>query len=76
MTVKDKILKQHQHGIVYYVKCPENQCLEDSTGESAQRLSERVLDHNGRDTKSHIVKHVIRKNHKYPKIEDFNIIGK
>lgn len=59
---------------MYYVKCPENQCS-GSTGEAAQRLSERVLDQNGRDTKSHIVKHVIEKSHKYPKIEDFNIIG-
>ena len=36
----------------------------------------RVLDHNVRDTKSHLVKHAIEKCHKYPKIEDFNVIGK
>ena len=45
-------------------------------GETARRLSERVLDHNGRDAKSHLVKHAIKKGHKYPKIEDFNVIGK
>ena len=38
-----------------------------------QSLSERALDHNGRDSKSDLIKHAIKK---YPKIEDFNIIGK
>ena len=38
--------------------------------------TERVLEHNGGDTKSHLVNHAIEKCHKYPKIEDFNIIDK
>ena len=61
---------------MYNVKCQEKQCSEDYTEERARRLSERVLDHNSRDAKSHVVKHAIEQNHKYPKIEDFNIIGK
>ena len=36
----------------------------------------RVLEHNDGDTKSHLVNHAIEKCHKYPKIEDFNIIDK
>ena len=71
--IKDKTVKGHQHDIVYYIKCPKSQCSENYTGETAQRLSERVLDHNGRD--GHLVKHAVDKCHKYPKIEDFNIIG-
>ena len=39
-------------------------------------LLERVLDHNGRDAKSHLVKQAIEKCHKYHKIADFNLIGK
>ena len=35
-----------------------------------------VLDHNGRDAKSHLVKHAIEQNDKYSKIEDFNIVDK
>ena len=31
---------------------------------------------NGGDAKAHLVKHTIKKRHKYPKIEDFNIIRK
>ena len=67
---------KYQHDIVYYVKCPKSQCSEDYNGETAQRLSERVLDYNGRDSKSYLVKHAIEKCYKYPKIEDFNAIGK
>ena len=57
-------------------KCPESQPSEGYTGESARRLLKRVLDHNGRDAQSHLVMHTIEKCHKYPKIEDFNVIGK
>ena len=47
----------HQHDIVYYVKSPESQCSEDYTGKTARRLPERVLNHNGRNAKFHLVKH-------------------
>ena len=75
-NMKAKTLKEHHNDIVYFVKCSESQCSEDYTGQTARRLSERVLDHNGRDAKYHLVKHAIKKCHKYSKIEDFNIIGK
>ena len=42
----------------------------------ARRLSERVLKYNGGDAKSHVVQPTIGKCHKYPKIADFNVIGK
>ena len=41
-----------------------------------ERLSERVLGHNGRDAKSQLVKNAIEKSNKYPEIQDFNIFGK
>ena len=62
--IKDKTVTEHQHDIVYYSKCPESQCSEDYTEETARRLSKRVLDHNGRDAKSYLVKHDIKKCHK------------
>ena len=64
--MKQQIYKDNV--IAYYVKCPESQCSEDYTV--------RVLEHNDGDTKSHLVNHAIEKCHKYPKIEDFNIIDK
>ena len=39
-------------------------------------MPERVLYHNDRDIKSHPVKHAIEKCHKYPEVEDFDVIGK
>ena len=74
--IKNKASKEHQHDIAYYAKCPESQCSEDYTEETARRLSERVPDINGEDTHSHLVKHAIKKYHNYPKIEDFNVIAK
>ena len=41
-----------------------------------ERQRERVLEHNGRNAKSHLIKHAFEKCHKYPKIEDFNVISK
>ena len=41
-----------------------------------EKRHEGVLFNNGRDAKSHLVKHAIEKCYKYPKIEDLNIIGK
>ena len=73
---KKENVKEYQHDIVYYVKCPESQCSDDYTGETARRLSKRVLEHNGRYAKSHPVKHTIEKSSKYPKIEDFDITDK
>ena len=74
--IRDKTVKDHQHNITYYVKCLESQFSGDYTGETSWSLSESVLDHNGRDAKSQLVKHAIEKCHKYPKAEDFNIISK
>ena len=66
----------HQHDIVYCVKCPGSQFWGGSNGETARRLSGRVLDHNGRDAKSDLVKHAIEKYLKYAKIEDLKKLVK
>ena len=43
--------KKDQHNVVYYVKCPNEQCTEDYTGETGRRLIEHVKDHSGKDLK-------------------------
>ena len=60
---KDPVKKSHQHDVVYYAACPEPGCVEDYTGETGRRLNERVIDHNGRDKKSHLYKHSQESNH-------------
>ena len=74
-NIKDPVKKSHQHDVVYYAACPEPGCVEDYTGETGRRLNERVIDHNGRDKKSHLYKHSQESNHPCVALSDFKIIG-
>ena len=44
-------------------------------GETAKRLSEGVMDHAGRDTKSHIIRHCLNSNHETVNIENVKILN-
>ena len=74
-NIKSKIKHYHQHDVIYYVKYPEEICREDYIGETGRRLSERVIDHSGRDKNSHVLKHYIEKDYKLPSLENFIILG-
>ena len=52
--IKDKIKFDHKHDLVYYVKCPE--CHEEYIGEMGRTLHERICDHSGKKSKSHMLK--------------------
>ena len=65
---------EHQHDIIYQVKCSAKNCLDDYIRESARRIIERIKDHGGRDTKSHVLKHSSEKEHVEVTQEDFKII--
>ena len=60
--LKDQTKNVHQHDVVYYAKCPEEQCTKDYTGEAGRRLIERVKDHSDKDLKSHLFKHSMETN--------------
>ena len=70
--IKVKTKFEHKHDLVYYVKCPE--CQEDYIGEIGRRLHERICDHSGKDSKSHMLKHSLENNHKQVSFEDFHIL--
>ena len=70
--IKDKTKFDHKHDLVYYVKCPE--CHEDYIGEIRRRLHEQIFDYNGKDRKSHMLKHSLENNHKQVSFEDFRIL--
>ena len=53
----------YKRDLVHYVKCPE--CHEDYIGEIGRRLHERIFDHSGKDSKSHMLKHSLENNHKH-----------
>ena len=53
----------------------EGQCNDNYIGEAKQHIFERVKDHNGRDIKSHLLKHALGNNHQHVSEKDFKIIG-
>ena len=73
--VKDKTEKKHNHDVIYYGKCPEDQCTEDYLGETGRRFNERVTDHAGRDTKSYLYKHSMETGHRSPNIDEYVFKG-
>ena len=74
--LKYQTKKDHQDDVVYYSKCPEEQCTEDCTGETGKHLMEHVKDHSGKDSKSHLFKHSVETNQNTVTLDDFKIIGK
>ena len=55
-NIKDKTELLHKHNLVFHAECPEESCNDDSVGEVARRISERVVDHSDhRDKNSHIL---------------------
>ena len=58
-NIKYDTNKQHKHDLVYFSRCPFMDCTNSYIGEIARRLSERVMDHAGRDKKSHIARDVL-----------------
>ena len=72
---KDDIIKEHKHDNVYQFLCSENGFNATYIGESRRRLAERIIDHNGRDNKLHIIKHSIQQNHPIITNDQFEIIN-
>ena len=55
--IKDKISKEHKHDLIYKVQCPNLNCDETYIGEIGWKFSESIIDHSGRDDKSHLYEH-------------------
>ena len=57
--IKDKTEMKHNHDIVCYNECLEKQCNENYIDETGRRsvISERIIDHAGRDSRSYTFKH-------------------
>ena len=75
LRLKDAIPKHHKHNVVYKFKCNDDQCNQSYIGECARRLGERVKDHQGRDSASHIFTHTEECCHSPVTIDNFTIIG-
>ena len=75
-NVKDQSKLDNQHDVVYYADCPNETCRENYIGDSGCRFSERIKDYNGRDLKSHILRHSVESGLANVSYEDFKIISK
>ena len=75
-NIKDETNKQHKHDRVYLSSCPSSTCNDCYIGEKGRRLSERVLDHSGKDTKSHFLRHSFIAIHETVDIGHFQILNR
>ena len=55
--IKDKTEMKHGYDNVYYNEYPEEQCNKNYIGETGRRISERIIDHAGRDSRSYVYKY-------------------
>ena len=73
--VKYKTIYEHNHDVVYLGTYPDNNCSDNYVGESARRISERIIDHSSRDQNFHLFKHSCSKIHPNTSKTDFKIIS-
>ena len=73
-NVKDRTKFKHKHDVIYFGKCPEQNCTDNYLGESAWRISDRVIDHGGRDKESHLFQHAVGNEHHNASYDYFKII--
>ena len=75
-NVKDQSKFNHEHDVVCYAECSNETYRENYIGETGRRISERIKDHNGRDLKSHSLRHSVESGHANVSYQDFKIIAK
>ena len=73
--VKDQTKFERRNDIVYFCKCPENDCHDFYIGETDRRISERIIDHNKRDKNSHPLQHAQNKKHAHAWVNEFTILN-
>ena len=73
-SLKDRTKPEHQHNVVYYVKCPNKKCNCEYCGETKRRMGKRTNEHGSTDPKSHVLIHSKKTKHKRVKNEDFKIL--
>ena len=74
-SIKDETKRQRQHDLIYYTECSESTCSSKNyIGEVARRLQERVDEHAGKDSKSHMLQHTLQSGHAAVSIDNFKIV--
>ena len=71
----DQTIFEHKHDVICHGKWPAENCVDYYIGEIARRVNERIVDHTGRHTNSHLQKHSIETGHKLLEAVDYKIVG-
>ena len=58
-NVKNMTKFEYKHDVLYLGKYPKQNCTDNYLGESATRISEQIIDHGGRDKKSHLLRAIV-----------------
>ena len=74
--IKDQTRPEHQHNIVYHVRCLETTCESHYIGQTKCRLQKRALQHNKTDKHSHLPKHANNVKHNRVWLNDFKVLGR
>ena len=66
---------EHKNDVIFLGKCPEQNCTDNYLSESSRGISEVIIDHGGRDKKSHLFTHAVVNDHRNVSCGDFKIFG-
>ena len=58
-NIKDQTKLKQNNYLTYLVKCREKTFSENYLGETATRINKRVLEHAGKNKKSHMLRHAL-----------------
>ena len=61
--VKDRTKFEYRHDVVYFDKCPEQNCADNYLSKSSRRISKQIIDHGGRNQNSHFFRHAVVNDH-------------
>ena len=75
LNIKDMTIISGKHDVIYFGKCPEQNCTDNHIGESARKICEQIIDHGGRDKKSHSFQHDVVNEHQNASYNDLEIIA-
>ena len=75
INIKDEISKEHKHDLTYKAQCRDLNFDETYIGQIGVRFLERIIDHSGRDGKSHLYEHAECTGHENVNIDHFEILS-
>ena len=74
-SVKDKTELIHQHNVTYHISCANKRCEATYVGETKRRILTRMMEHNSKDPKSHVLIHSKETKHRQVFLPNLKIVG-